>query len=52
MEGIDIEDLKIFETIQEITGSLIFGPGDNLPGLTSVDVFKNLKKVRGSDSDG
>lgn len=46
--GITVDDLKIFETVEEITGALEIEPEDKLPELKSLDMFRNLKRVGGA----
>ena len=43
-----MEDLKIFETVEEITGWLYIEPDDYIQSLTNLDMFRNLKKIGGN----
>lgn len=46
-----MDDLRVFETVEEITGVLNVMPEAKLPELTSLDIFRNLRKVGGTGAE-
>lgn len=45
------EDLMVLSTVREITGFLVFEPYNYAPAITTLDAFKNLRKIHGAQDE-